>query len=281
MSDHMLRDKLKKLEKGESLASLSGRKPAIPAETELKLSQCIAVLCNLGFSPTREEILNLVRDYLNANNINISTFKDNRPGYDWFNSFMGRNNLSLKKANMICIARKSATANPFIVYDFYDLLAELMEKYNFRAEQIWNCDESGFPTDPQCCKVVSVKGQTAYKTTSGARRENITTLAVVNAAGRALDPLIIFQGKNMQSTWKPKHVLPNTMYGISDNGWMTSIIFVQWFEKFCKEVTERPLLLILDGHITHVSIPLLATAIDDDVHILKLPPHMLLTSCSP
>ena len=106
MSDHMLRDKLKKLEKGESLASLSGRKPAIPAETELKLSQCIAVLCNLGFSPTREEILNLVRDYLNANNINISTFKDNRPGYDWFNSFMGRNNLSLKKANMICIARK-------------------------------------------------------------------------------------------------------------------------------------------------------------------------------
>ena len=49
-------------------------------------------------------------------------------------------------------------------------------------------------------------GQVAYK-----RQENITTLAVYNADlinGRALDRLIIFVGKNMQSTWKPKNVLP-------------------------------------------------------------------------
>ena len=106
MSEHMLRDKQKKLSQGKSLDPEGGRKPALNVEIEAKLSQCIAVLCNLGFSATREEILNLVRDYLDGNHIHISVFKYNRPGYDWFKSFMGRNHLSLKKANMICTVCK-------------------------------------------------------------------------------------------------------------------------------------------------------------------------------
>ena len=52
----------------------------------------------------------------------------------------------------------------------------------------------------------------------GAGRENITVLAVCNAAGIALDPLVIFKGKNMQSTWFGDNALPNTFYGKSDNG---------------------------------------------------------------
>ena len=194
MSEHLLREKLKKLEKGESLDPHCGRKQALPAELETKIANCIEVLCNLGFSPTKEEIKQYVQDYLLNNNITVSAFKDSRPGNDWLNSFMSRNNLSLKKANMISSTRKSTTANPFIIYDFYDTLEELFEQHKFSASQVWNCDESGFPTDPQRNKVVSVKGQTAYKTTSGARRENITTLAVCNAAGRALDPVIVFAG---------------------------------------------------------------------------------------
>ena len=131
---------------------------------------------------------------------------------------------------------------------------------------------SGFPNDPGKCKVVSVKGKTAYKVTCGTRRENITTLAVVNAAGR--DPLIIFKGKHMQSTWRSDKALPNTWYGISDNGWMTSDVFGEWFNNFCEFVTERPLLLILDGHVTHVAIEYLLKAQEEGIHILKLPPHV-------
>ena len=102
---------------------------------------------------------------------------------------------------MISAARKAATANPFVIYDFYELLEEIMKDKKLNANHIWNCDESGFPTDPHKCKVVSVKGKTAYKVTCGARRENITTLAVCSASGEVLDSLIIFPGKNMQLTW--------------------------------------------------------------------------------
>ena len=173
-----------------------------------------------------------------------------------------------------CAARKSATANPFIINDFYDLIEGIIKEKKLTAAQIWNCDESVFPTDPSKSKVISPRGEVAYKITWGAGRENISTLAACSASGRALDPLIIFSGKNFQSTWKGETPLPNTMYGISDNGWMTTQIFLEWFTKFTEEVTERPLLLIYDGHLSHVSIELIEKAMAENITIVKLPPHV-------
>ena len=70
------------------------------------------------------------------------------------------------------------------------------------------------------------------------------------------------------------NALPGTLYGISENGWMTSEVFSEWFHQFCDLVTERPLLLILGGHLTHVSIPVIMKGMEEDVTILKLPPHV-------
>ena len=141
----------------------------------------------------------------------ISTpFKYDRPGRTWMKAFMKRNKLSLKKASMICISRKSNTANPFVIYDFYDKLATIFDANpDLNPENIWNCDESGFPTDPGKSKVIAPRNKPGFKLSYGARRENITTLAVCNATGKVLDPLIIFQGKNFQSSWCGDMALPN------------------------------------------------------------------------
>ena len=104
-------------------------------------------------------------------------------------------------------------------------------------------------------------------------RENTTTLATCNAAGCAMDPLTIYAGKNLQSSWRGNKALPDTMYSVSDSGWMTKTIFLSWFEMFCLQITQRPLLLIFDGHLTHLSIDLIRKARAEDVTILKLPPH--------
>ena len=117
-----------------------------------------------------------------------------------------------------------------------------------KPQHIWNCDESGFPSDPKKVKVVSVRGKTAYRVTSGAGTENTTTLAVANAAGKALPPLIVFQGKNFLSTWRSENCIPGTRYGCSENGWMTTELF-EWFREFCKKVKERPIVLLYDGHL--------------------------------
>ena len=272
MTDGILRYKLKQRSEG-SVVNNTGRPTILSKTEEALLAEVVRTLCRIGFSPTRENMKDLVKEYVNEHNI-ANPFKDNRPGKDWVRLFMGRNNLSMKKANMISSARKSATANPFIIHDFFDVLEEIMKEKKLKPEQIWNCDESGFPHDPQRCKVVSAKGETAYKLTCGSGRENTTTLAAVCASGRVLDPLIIFSGKNFQSTWRGKDVLPETLYGVSDNGWMTTDIFAAWFESFSKQVKGRPLLLILDGHLTHVSVKIIEKALKEDITILKFPPHV-------
>ena len=53
---------------------------------------------------------------------------------------------------------------------------------------------------------------------------NPTVLGVCGA-GRVLDPLIIFQGKKLQSTWRGNKSLPKNFYGVSEKSWMTTGIF--------------------------------------------------------
>ena len=168
MSEGTLRFRLKKIRAGESFVG-SGKKPVIKKDVEQNIAACIGTLCKLGFSPTMTEVIELVANYISANGLNVPTFKNGKPGRNWFQGFMKRNKLSLKKAEMISAARKAATANPFVIYDFYEQLEEIIKDKKLNANQIWNCDESGFPTDPHKCKVVSVKGKTAYKVTCGAR----------------------------------------------------------------------------------------------------------------
>ena len=158
----------------------SGRKTVLDNPEEKQLANCIGSLCRLGVSPTRNQIQDLVKDYVERHGLS-NLFKDNRPGKDWLTTFMTRNNLSMKRANMISAARKSATANPFIIY----VIEEIIKEKKLSAEQIWNCDESGFPMDPQKSRVVSVRGEVAYKVTCGPGRENTTTLAVCSAAGES------------------------------------------------------------------------------------------------
>ena len=83
------------------------------------------------------------------------------PGPDWMNSFIKRNNLSLKQAMKLSVPRYNATKNPFIIYHYYDILEETIERLNLRNRPhlIWNCDESGLPHEPKKCKVITGKGQ--------------------------------------------------------------------------------------------------------------------------
>lgn len=55
---------------------------------------------------------------------------------------------------------------------------------------------------------------------------------------------------------------------------MTEAVFKNWFiVKFLDQVEQRPILLIYDGHLSHISIDLVESAIASQVTILKMPPH--------
>ena len=108
----------------------------------------------------------------------------------------------MKKGGLMQLARKSDNSDPFVIYGFYKLLEPEVKRLGLEncPECIWNCDETGFSMDPSKFKTIGKKGKKAIRVTCGANRENITVLAVNCADGTALDPLIVFKGKNLQRT---------------------------------------------------------------------------------
>ena len=83
------------------------------------------------------------------------------PGPDWLKSFMDKNSLSLKEATKLSRARYNATKNPFIIYNYLNLLEKTIHELGLQncAELIWNCNESGLLHKPKKYKIISAKGQ--------------------------------------------------------------------------------------------------------------------------
>ena len=94
-----------------------------------------------------------------------------------------------------------------------------------------------------------------------------------SASGKVLDPLIVFSG-NMQGAWKGSKPLLNTNYGISENGWMDTSVCAHLFKLFCGFIKDHALLLLYDGHLSHISLDVVQLALKENVIIIKFPPHI-------
>lgn len=173
-----------------------GRKCEFSPEEERHMASRIKSLAQWGFGLTRTEILDAVQEYVKKNNLETH-FRNGRPGLDWLEGFMKRHNLSLKKPEILDASRRKATSDPFIIYEFYDLLKKVIVEKGLieLPAQIWNLDETSFCHDPTKLKIVGEKGKAAHRTTQGCGRANTSVLACVNAAGTLLPPLIIYEGK--------------------------------------------------------------------------------------
>lgn len=149
---------------------------------------------------------------------------------------------------------------------------------NDKPELIWNLDETSLSIDPRKTKVVGQKGQPSTRTTSTSGRENVTILATVSASGKKAAPLIIFKAKFIWDQWianEDENCFPGISYAATRNGWMESEVFLNFLKTTFLEAIGpvRPVLLVYDGHSTHVDQRVIKFAIDNSITILKMPPH--------
>jgi len=139
-------------------------------------------------------------------------------------------------------------------------------------------DETSFCHDPSKTKIVGGIGISTTRTTHGSGRDNTSVLMACSASGQKGPPLIIFKGKSVWDKWVGEtSFFPGTTYAATTNGWMEKEVFYNYFEKsFIKNTNptpENPVLLIYDGHSSHVDLKLIDTAIKNNVTIMLLPPH--------
>lgn len=79
----------------------------------------------------------------------------------------------------------------------------------------------------------------------------------------------------MQSSFLD-NVSSGTVGYANDSGWMSQPEFVRYIRHFVKSVRpsmDRPVLLLLDNHTSHLSVEALDIAAANGVHILSFPPH--------
>lgn len=67
---------------------------------------------------------------------------------------------------------------------------------------------------------------------------------------------------------------PNTLFKSSESSWISSELFIDWFAFFLKSIPPtRPVLVVQDGHSSHVLIELIEIACENEVGLLCLPAH--------
>ena len=141
--------------------------------------------------------------------------------------------------------------------------------------QIYNCYETGVSVVHKPGKVVAELGRrNVYAITSAERGKTHTVLSCVSASGYSLPPMMVYPRKKSIPESLKEGAIPHTFFANSDSGWMNSELYLLWFNFFLQNILPvRPVLLIQDGHGSHVSIDLIELARANDVHLLCLPSH--------
>ena len=114
-----------------------------------------------------------------------------------------------------------------------------------------------------------------YQLQKNCGKISYTVLFCCNALGEQFPPLVVYKGFKLQNTWTTGGP-PGCKYTTSESGYMHHANFESWFiDTFCEHtrLLEKPLLLIFDGHNSHLTYPTQNAAKLNKIVIVCLPPH--------
>lgn len=261
----------------EGLKTL-GRSADLPADIEQDLVDHILLLESRLYGLTRVSLLSLAYEVAEKNNVKTRFNKETKKaGKDWLRSFLTRHpEISLRIPEPTSLAR-AAGFNRQRVSEFYKMLEKLVSDENLTAERIYNMDETGFSMVQKPQKVFARRGKHQVGAiTSCERGRNVTFVCCANAAGHYVPPLVIYPRKRMKIELT-EGAPAGSIFECQENGWINSELFVVWLEHFiscAKPSTERKILLVLDGHVSHTqNITALIRAREVGLILLSLPPH--------
>ena len=201
-------------------------------------------------------------------------------GKTWYRKFMLQHpEISLRQTEATSVARASGFNNE-AVGRYFNLLEKIIDEHKLTAKCIYNMDESGISVvglQKSCQKVIGLTGKHQIGSISSAERGiNTTVVCCNNAAGQYVPPLVIFKRKRMPAELS-KGAPIGSVVTCSDNGWMDADTFNKWlqhFVDFVKPTADKKVLLVLDGHSTHVkNLKAIELARKENVIMLCLPPH--------
>ena len=246
-----------------SLDCRPGPPTVLTSEEEARLAEYCVTMADMGFGLTRECVMAMA--FAIADKTGWShPFKQGYAGRGWYEGFMARQaTLTLRTPQALSYAR-AASSSKETIDDFFAKLGAIYGRLNLisKPSQIFNVDETGVTIVHKPSKVVAQIGRRNVPSlTSADKGKTHSILACVSASGQVLSPFMIYPRKRPVPEKLREGAYPNTVFHVSDNGWMMNELFFEWFKLFVMMVPPvRPVLLVLDGHGSHITIEVIEYA---------------------
>ena len=259
-----------------SLDCRPGPPTILTSEEETRLAQYCIAMADMGFGLTREGVMAMAYAIVDKTGRD-HPFKEGYAGRGWYEGFMARQAiLTLRTPQALSYARAVASSKETID-DFFAKLGAIFGRLNLIAKPslIFNADESGVSIVHRPAKVVAQIGRhNVPSLTSADRGKTHTILACVSASGQVLPPFMVYPRKRPVPEKLKEGAYPNTVFCVSESGWITKDLFFEWFKMFTQRIPPaRPVLLVLDGHGSHITIEVIEYARSNNIHMLCLPSH--------
>ena len=253
-----------------------GQQPILKLEEEEALVEWSIKMAEIGYGRTKEELKDTVKKILDRQGRKVSIFKNNRPGKDWFYLFLRRHpELTERKPESLQISRAIACSENKVMAWFKGFEALLKENGIDSPSQIANVDETGCPFQPGSTgKIVVAKGISNAYQISSPSKEQITTLVCGFANGTVLPPYHVYPGQRINAQWT-QDCVDDAYFGVTSKGWMETEAFYSWIvNRFLKQIPPiRPIVLLLDGHESHIDMYTSKVCQENNILLYCLPPH--------
>jgi hypothetical protein len=242
---------------------------------ESQLVKYIIDMSDMGYGLSREDVM--VMGFKIAERAGRQhPFKDGTAGRGWYDGFIARHNLKLYTAQPLSYARALCSSKE-VVDDFFAKLGAVYGRLNLISKpmNIFNVDETGIGIVHKVGKVVAEVGRhKVHSLTSAEKGRTHTVVTCVSASGNSLPPLMIYPRKRRLPEKARVGAVAGTVFMVSDNGWINREIYLEWFKLFLQSIpSSRPVLLLQDGHYSHISVELIELAKANDIHLMCLPAH--------
>jgi hypothetical protein len=232
----------------------------------------ILKLDSQGLSPT----ISLVKEMADS----ICKARGAAPvGVKWTGNFIKRTPALTVKPGRTYECQRKLCEDPEVIKAWFELVKNTINKYGILPEDTYNFDESGFQMgEISASKVVTAAEKPGRpKQVKPTNTEWVTLIQGACADGSLIPPFLILKGKEFNRTWFLQGLPSTWVIAVSENGWTTNQIGLQWLQHF--EICTRSKtigskrLLILDNHESHICLEFRSFCEKNDIILLWMPPH--------
>ncbi|XP_072401579.1 uncharacterized protein [Diabrotica undecimpunctata] len=171
-------------------------KSVFSKEQEEELAQHIVNMEERLFGLTLMDLRHLAFELAEVNGIDHTFNRSKKAvGKDWLYAFLKRNpRLSLRSPEQTSLARAKGF-NRDAVNKFFDLLEDILKKYNISPKDIYNVDETGITTVPnKASKIVAQRGKKQVGALASSERGTLVTAETcMSAAGNYMPTMFLMR----------------------------------------------------------------------------------------